>query len=454
MSRGTGSGDRWELLGARWQCECGREHDVPTQRALIASGAVEETAALCHELGLAGRAFLVADETTFAVAGERVSALLERNGFSVRRHILSGRPRATVEQADAVAAAVESGDDFVISVGSGTVTDLGKWAANRNDRPQIAVATAPSMNGYASGVAALIRNGLKSTQSIRPALGVIADVEILSAAPMEMIRAGLGDVLSKPVCNADWKLAALLRGEHFCPRPAVLIRDLEQLYTEGAEGLARRDPAVIAALAEALVFSGVSMVIAGSSAPASGAEHLFSHFLDMRAGVEGGEHDFHGAQVGVGSIASARLFERLLQREAGDLDPNALADVWSRGECLAGRTRRIFGAHGDAIVEQFAGKRIDRAHAEREARTIVERWEEIRTALRPLVVSPERLAAPLVAAGAKTRFAEIGVAGDRLRDVLELAVTIRNRFTVLDVALALGELEGWVDAVLREEAQR
>src|SRR5256886_17639739 len=49
---------------------------------------------------------------------------------------------------------------------------------------------------------------------------------------------------------------------------------------------------------KALVSSGVAMSIAGSSRPASGSEHKFSHALDRIAKKPG----LHGEQCGVGTI--------------------------------------------------------------------------------------------------------------------------------------------------------
>jgi glycerol-1-phosphate dehydrogenase [NAD(P)+] len=56
-------------------------------------------------------------------------------------------------------------------------------------------------------------------------------------------------------------------------------------------------------LLEALISCGVAMSIAGSSRPCSGAEHLFSHALDM---VDC-PHAMHGEQCGVGSVLVAYM---------------------------------------------------------------------------------------------------------------------------------------------------
>lgn len=439
--------ENMSILGTGWSCECGATHDVPTRRAIIEPGAIQKAGRLLRELGLTGKVLLIADETTREVAGRTVERILAKEGFATRSFIVPGaKPQADDRTAAQVSAAVEQGDAIVVSVGSGTVTDLAKGAAFSRHLPHVAVATAPSMNGYASGIVALTVAGLKTTNAVRPPLAVVADVDVLAAAPIAMIRAGLGDLLSKPVCNADWKLSSIVKGERFCRRPFELIRELEPLYMGRADRIAARDPQAIATLAEALVLSGVSMVIAGSSAPASGGEHLVSHFLDMRADREGRGHDLHGAQVGVATLSTARLYERMMAISAREIDAQAIATVWERGDRLAARVREIFGNRADAILAEFAKKRGAREACEAEARTLAGSWDAIRAELAPFLVPPARIQAALDAAGAAVHYPQLGIDAGGFREALTLALCIRSRFTILDAALAFGELEHWADA--------
>ncbi len=429
---------RSKLLGSRFACECGATHAVPVREALIGPGAVAGLPGLLRRLDLSGPAWLLADGNTMQAAGERVVSLLAAARIEVRTRVLPGRPRSEKAFADAIADELPANARLVISCGSGTITDLGKWAAHRRGIPLVAVATAPSMNGYASGIAALIEGGLKATTPVTPAIAVVADTEVLAAAPMEMIRAGLGDLLSKPVCNADWRLSTLLRGGRFCGRPFALVKDLEAIYAGRSHLIPKRDVETIGALSEALIYSGVSMLLAGSSEPASGGEHLVSHVLDMLAHARGELPDFHGAQVGVGTLVTAALYERLLAIEPAELDRGALDSVWERGEALLESCRGFYGAAFPSVAEQFRRKRGSREQASAEARAIAARWDELRAAVRPFLMPAERIREILAAAGAKTSFAELGVEAATSRELLRTAHCVRSRFTVLDVAFALG----------------
>ncbi len=135
---------------------------------------------------------------------------------------------------------------------------------------------------------------------------------MLAAAPLELTLAGLGDLVSKPFCGCDWWIASLLRGEAFCPQPQRILGEAFDSSLEVFPRLAGRDPEVVALLAKLLVVSGITMTIAGSSSPASGGEHLLSHYWDMINSRDGRPLGLHGAQVGVASVAMDALYARIL----------------------------------------------------------------------------------------------------------------------------------------------
>ncbi len=446
-----GSDARQRLLGSRFQCACGAEHVVPVREAVIACGAILQIPKILSKLGIMGPVYLLADENTMHAAGENVAATLGKAGIRVEVRVLAGRPRSERSFADSVAKEMPKGMACVISCGSGTITDLGKWTAHQRGIPLVAVATAPSMNGYASGIAALIDQGLKATTPVTPAVAVIADVDVLAAAPLEMIRAGLGDLLSKPVCNADWRMATLLRGGRFCSRPFELVKDLESIYAGRSALIEQRDLETIAALTEALVFSGVSMLIAGSSEPASGGEHLISHVLDMRAYAANRLPDFHGAQVGVGTLVTARLYERLLALDEEALPLDLLQSMWERGEDVLERCRQLYGAAFPSVQEQFRKKRVSATALRAEGERIATHWNAVRQAVRPFLLSSARLQEILARAHAKTTFAQLGVDAATAEQVLLTAMCVRARYTVLDLGFAVGALESWASEITRSE---
>ena len=82
--------------------------------------------------------------------------------------------------------------------------------------PYIIVATAPSMDGYASDGAAMITGGMKVTYKAGLPRAIIADTEVLCNAPTDMLKAGYGDIIGKFSALNDWKLSRCVNGEYFC----------------------------------------------------------------------------------------------------------------------------------------------------------------------------------------------------------------------------------------------
>lgn len=431
--------NRADYLGRELGCECGRTHRVPVERIVIGAGVMAELPTLLRDVRCTGRGVLVADRMTWRVAGERVARL----GIAqLNTHVLATEhPHADAPTAEAVTAAVR-GARYLVACGAGTITDLTKYAAHALGIPFIAVATAPSMNGYTSGIVALTEDGLKKTVPSTPARALLADLDMLTQAPLPMIRAGLGDLVSKPVCNADWKLTHLLRGEHFCARPFAMIADLESIYLPKAHLIPQRDAAVIHALIEAIAYSGISMVLAGSSAPASGGEHLISHALDMQQGLRGQPPlDLHGTQVGIATLTTGRLYQQFLQLSREQIDWQAATTNWQPLDAHAVHLRTTWGRAADSVIAAFA-KKHPPTHADHcaEVALIQQRWTELQDAVRPFLVNLPAIEHALRAAGAKTRAAELGLTDDAYRATVRAARFIRERYSILDLLDTVGQL--------------
>jgi len=438
---------REDLLGKSFECSCGERHTVPIRRFLIERGAINAVTDLLNDLKLGNKAFLLADPTTFEVAGRRVEGILEGSGIRVNTYVLPEHPRAN-EDTVALVGDAYTESDVIISCGSGTITDLAKNLANDQGIPIVAVATAPSMNGYASSVVALMGNGVKTTRPVRPAVAVIADLDVMARAPMEMIRAGLGDALAKPVCNADWKLASLIRGNHFCETASELVRDLESGYVESAADIGSRDFNVLRTLIEALLYSGVSMVLAGSTAPTSGGEHLISHTLDMRASIKGVSPDFHGAQVGVATLITSQLYERIFE-----LSQNDVKNMLTGGEGPGmsddeQRIRVFFDSAADSIIEEMHKKRLSPDSRRLERERIAFNWDRIRTEVAPFLVPSAKIRKVMRDAGCKTHYSELGLDKNEFMEAVYLARTIRPKYNILELAWELGLLEQLIKEVV------
>lgn len=441
--------DRKSLLGSTWKCDCGQTHSVPVRQVIVEHGAISNLAAIVKDAGNVKSALVISDANTRKIAGEKIAGMLKSCDFVARELVIPGeKPVADDVTADWVVSKVRD-EEILISCGSGTVTDLTKYSSFQKKRPFIAVATAPSMNGYASGIVALTEKGLKKTIPVVPALAVLGDLDILCNAPVDMIRSGLGDVISKPVSMADWKLSSIVKGDFFCPLPYNLIADLESIYTASPQKLPARDSGAIRALMEALVYSGISMIIAGSSAPASGAEHLISHTLDMQASLHGVEHDFHGAQVGVSTIITARLYERLMALDPSKLDWTAIRDHHRAGK--AAMIKEYWGALAPSVIGEYDRKWMPWEQKREELARIVEHWDEITDELKVFLRPSSEIERILAAAGAKTHYSDIGSSPQAFGQAILMALSMRSRYTVLDLADDLGLLREFANQMTGEK---
>ncbi len=436
------------LLDRPFACACGITHHIPTRFIRIGPGALD---ALPEALAAAGgphHLLTVSDLATRAAAGEAVASRLRRLGVRMTEVVLPsgphGPPLADEANRQRIQAAIRPDTDALLAVGSGTINDLAKIAGRACGKPYLVCATAPSMNGYPSSNASLLEAGLKVTRPAQAPVAILADLAVLTAAPVSMIRAGLGDLLSQRTALVDWRLAGLVQGTRHCPTVADLVGEPLQRVLRAAEALGRRDVSAVSELIEALILSGFTMVMAGESSPASGAEHLVSHYWEMEAAVAGRAEPLHGAQVGVSCLLTADLMRHLARKAPRELPgpSDDLPDAWEDAE------PKLAARHGPlwpAIREE--ARRKHRGGGDRAGRFAMlrERWEEIWATLDPLRPDAGSLRDALGRAGAPTVPAELGLPVASVKRALVTAREIRSRYTILDLAAEVGLLEEWVE---------
>ncbi len=312
--------DMFGLDPSKWAnhtyaCDCGRrEHALPLEHIYLESDALARLTALAAPF--AGKAALViCDQNTFAAAGEAVLALLKRAGADARVHCFETGERALVPNERALGSALMAlGDDtaLLVALGSGTLGDITRFIGSKCGVPYIAVATAASMDGYASNNSPLIQNGRKVTlYTSSTAHAIIADTEIFAKAPETLTQAGYGDVIGKLTAKADWLLAEKVMGEYRCEQIAGLVEEALDRCFKTESGVREKSPQAAFDTMYALLFTGVAMSMLGISRPASGAEHHFSHYWEMDAIAKGQEHPLHGHMVGAATPVVSAMYELL-----------------------------------------------------------------------------------------------------------------------------------------------
>lgn len=266
------------------------------RKVLVGRDVVNMVGEVCVSLGLTSSALIVSGPKTSKVAGEKVATSLYESKIPSRIILVEESTMSEVEKVRAESKKVKP--CVIIGVGGGKSIDVAKLAAYLEGLPFISVPTAASHDGIASPRASIKDVGPPHSLKAATPLVIVADTNIIGNSPYRLTAAGCGDVIANITSVKDWELAYKLRNEYFGEYAASLARLSGELILQNAFFIAQRTENSLRTVIEALISSGVSMGIADSSRPASGAEHMFSHALDMIAPKPA----LHGEQCGVGAI--------------------------------------------------------------------------------------------------------------------------------------------------------
>jgi len=336
-----------------------------------------------------------------------------------------------------------------VAVGSGTINDLTKLASHRTDRPYMCVGTAASMDGYTAFGASITYQGAKQTFLCPAPVAVVADLDVICAAPGEMNAWGYADLLAKVPAGADWILADAFGLDEIHQEAWAIVQGrLRELVADPA-GIRRRDPAAIGKLIEGLMLGGFAMQSARSSRVASGAEHMFSHMWDMQHHTHNGHAPSHGFKVGIGTLATTALYERLFTKPLDKLDVESCCAAWPDEQSLISRVTDLLG-QGELVevgVREVRAKYCNPTQLSEQLNLLKANWPKLREQLHAQLLPLGTLRQMLRDAGAPTEPEQIGITRERLRKTYWQASCIRRRFTVLDLAIRTKLLDTCLDEI-------
>lgn len=426
-------------------CDCGREHYASLRAVRVGQGALQDLPGLVKLMGFRSL-YLISDAVTYGIAGEACMGILNRAGIRCKIIQLShlGFDEATLGE---LIIQMPSDCDLMVAVGTGAINDMTRYFSFRMNRPFYTVATAAPMDGFASSIAAIQVNHLKTTFDAQTPIAIVGDTDILKGAPYRMIAAGLGDLLGKFTCLCDWKLARIITGEHYCENIVELVESCVKNVLSDAGKAKDRDPETLGNIMEGLVLAGVAMSLYGNSRPASGCEHHMSHYWEMMF-EQAGKHPVpHGTQVGVGTVLILKLVEQLLKT---NVDFDAARTAARAYDPLAWESaiRRAYGPAAEGVIAMEAEAQKNETSARlRRIDTMEEHWEEIRALLTALPSSGE-IEQILRSLGSPCLPGEIGVDGELLKNTFLYCKEVRARYTILQMVWDLGLLDRLSDQVI------
>lgn len=428
-----------------------------TEAIVIGYDVLRETGPMFKELFPGMRCLLVADENTYAAAGEPVTESLRDAGVEmVEPYIFPGTPTlyADYDNVSLVRDHLATLENTAIcTVAAGTLNDIVKLASGELDRHYLVVCTAASVDGYASFGASISKDGFKITRNCPAPLGLVADLQVMADAPQRLTATGYGDLIEKIPAGADWILADELGIEAVDDYVWGLVQGPLKEALGRPEATAQGDADAIAGLAEGNIMSGLAMQAAKSSRPASGAGHQFSHTWEMEGhGLDWEPPLSHGFKVGVGTVASLALWEEAMKLDLDNLDIDTIVEAAPTDEQVESRVREYLD---DRIADEGVTHSVEKNLRGEELRArlelIREKWPVIKERVADQLVSPEEAAQNLKAAAAPYHPEMIDVDWERFRKTHTQAQMIRPRYTIFDVLADLGILEETTDKLFEED---
>lgn len=424
-----------------FECKCGKTHNALIDSYIVDKQAIRRIPEYVNAYK-ATRCFVLSDENTYRAAGIQVEEILNEAGIPYSAYRFGSEQIEPNEHSvGSVMMHYDYRCDFIIAVGSGVLNDIGKILSCTTKNPYMIVATAPSMDGYASATSSMTRDGLKISLPTKCANVIIGDLDVLCQAPLHMMKAGLGDMLAKYISICEWRISNLITGEYYCEEIAKLIRSALQHCVLHADGLLNRDPNAVKAVFEGLVIGGVAMNYAGLSRPASGVEHYISHVLDMRGVESGTPVDLHGIQCAIGTRIALSLYKKIKTITPSKEIAHVYVENFS-WEQWQEELRQFLGKGAESMIALEAKERkydITAHHARLDI--ILQNWDAIINIINEELPSCEALDEILDLIEAPKTLEEIGISESLLPTIFKATKDIRDKYVLSRFAWDLGIID-------------
>lgn len=415
---------------------------------VVGNGVIVETPKVYRQHFGSVEAILIADENTWRVAGAELREQFQKAGIAISQHILSGFPcpKPTTILGDKLSQFIREKQGIPISVGSGVINDLVKYASFQAGQPYCCFATAASMDGYASSGSSMIHQGFKKTISGDAPKVILGDLDIISTAPPKMSGWGYGDLSGKVPAGGDWILADALGIEPIDDLAWPLVQNHLSKCLENPQKIAGGDSKALARLFYGLSLTGLAMEFHGSSRPASGADHQIAHLWEMEDLQHQGVKVSHGACVSIGCLSVLSLYDWLLKQDLSSLN---IEQAISKQISLGKKEELIQEFFPQQQIAEKAMQETKIKHIEKEALTqrlehLKMQWPSVEKRLRKQLMTMEEMQRLLKQAGAPYTSLDIGINHRKLRQSILSSRFLRSRYTVLDLLEETGFLESAV----------
>ena len=434
------------LIISGLECDCPCEHNQPEQDIYVGNGILNNIARYIERRRLGTHCVLVADNITWEVAGRRTCELLEAGGIKVVPCVIrrDGPMEPDERAVGEVFLALQPDTEFLVSVGSGSITDTTRVNAKRCGLPMVCVGTAPSMDGYTSVVCPLTYRGLKIHRPGNCPDIILCDIDVLKTAPLEMVCSGVGDVLGKYIAKADWIIGHIINDEDYCPTCGQIVTDAVNKLVDNVDEIRSKSDKGIRILIEALLLSGMTIMIIGHTRAVASVEHNIAHYWEMMQMMRGKKPPQHGASVGVTTLMVWPIFTRFMGEDLTRLDLDAIKAGRISREDRVKWMRYAYGEEGgNTIMSENEGDFLSWEEQERRIRRAQDRFEDIRACIADMPPF-EKIHSAMERLGAQMTPADCGVDAELVNLSMHCAKDYRTRYTLFKTLDECGLLEDYL----------
>lgn len=437
-----------KLIIPKPDCDCDY-HIMPDTSIYIGNGIISNAAQYINNEIKGNKCLLVTDSNLYSLFGNLIEKNLgEHFDLSICIPPADEQLKPDNSALGYIMMDLEKDTDFLIAFGAGTINDLVRFASSSTNRPFVSIGTAASMDGYLSVISPMLKGNLKINKpSFYPKVGIF-DLDIVNTAPREMIFAGFGDIIGKYIAKADWLLSSYVTGEHVCPYCIDLVDCALELCVNKIDDIAQGSTPGVKALLEALILTGLAMLVNTNSRPAASNEHNMGHYWEMMKLSAGQPHPSHGEAVGIATLYCLDFFEQMLHVNKYTPD---MSKQPSHAFCPLKRESLILEKYGEvvgrSIIDDNPGEPISSSERVQRGNSFINNLPEIKKALSFLPSADavrkmyKKLDGPVTAS-------QISIEDNLLKNGLLYAKDYRERYNIFKTAEELGVLESTVDKII------
>lgn len=392
-----------------------KDFNIPIREILIEENLTLRAADLIDKIGFSNKKILlVTDQNIYPIA----KRIIDQTSCD---NLILNDPRANQKHVDQIINHI-SEHNLIIAVGSGVINDLCKVASSKLDIPYIVFGTAPSMNGYASANASITIDEYKTSIPAQLPSAIYLDLEVLRNTPIRLIKSGIGDSLCFGTCQFDWMLSNFILGTCYNNTPFEILQEDYRTLTNNKFSLT--DNEFIKILAKTLILSGIGMYVCKGSYPASQAEHLIAHYIEIlypKVAI----NSYHGEQIAVTTLSVAQIQERILRTENLQIKPIFYTED---------ELNKIFDKSiSEHFIIEIKKKEINQELADKINQNLQKNWKNFKTQLEKIFISKNELLNSYNQFFLPRNHDDLGWNKKIYDEAMNNAHLIRNRFTSLDL---------------------